>query len=187
MWVMLDGWEWPGMMSDPRGGPCYLYTDIWLIDWLKIINNSQHFRSTTLWIPRYTHFRSDGTQSLSCYLFEYLCLSHATFDPRSSCWIFPPIRGQNGESLTNQRRGLSMSWPRVRVGDSCGESEGRVNQTFHTLTSVTVPGFWLVAECQCWPLIGQWSHPSHPGGVGRADRQWSQVTSDSRHQSWLGN
>ena len=89
-----------------------------------------------------------------------------------------PIRGLKSASLTNQRQGPMMSWLRLREGDSCGDCEGRVNQTFHTLTSLTthklLASDWLLSH-----RAGLWlvtSAPSQPRGVGRAGRQWWPVT-----------
>ena len=95
------------MMSDSRGGPCYLYTDIWLIDWLQIINNSQHFSSAEdplIHISGVTGHNHCHVTFSNIYVFPMPLLTLA-----QAAGFFQPIRGQNGESLTNQRRGLLMS------------------------------------------------------------------------------
>ena len=165
------------VMSAPRVAPCYLHPDIWLIHWLKIINNSQHFNTALAGDP--SVWRRDN----HC---------HVTF---SNIYVFPmPLLtlAQAAGFHDNQSEASIVSyWPIRGRGWWCHDWEwgwvtvavtrrGELIKLF-TLSPHSQPArFWLVAECQSWPLIGQW-------GVGRAGRQWSQVTSDSHHQSWLGN
>lgn len=147
--MMFDGWEWPSMMSDPRGGPCYLYTDIWLIDWLKIINNSQQHFSTTLKIPWYTFREWRDTiivmlpfrifMSFPCHFWPSLRVLDFFSQSEARSVSHWPIRG-GGWACHDQERG----WVTVAVS-----RRGELIKLF-TLSPHSQAG------SSSWLLIGRW-------------------------------
>ena len=147
--MMFDGWEWPSMMSDPRGGPCYLYTDIWLIDWLKIINNSQQHFSTTLKIPWYT-FR-EWRDTIIVMLPFRIFMSFP-------CHFWPSSRVLD---LFSQSESRSVShWPIRGGGWACHDQERGWVTVVVSRRGELIKLFTLSPHSQAgsgsWLLIGPW-------------------------------
>ena len=179
--VMLAGSD--PAMSLPGVSPCYLYRNIWLIDWLQIINKTFNISTQCWWYRSIVTFQEWRRQFCHVTFSNINVLPMPLLTPRQRS----PDQSEGKNWLIDQWEASVMraSWLRGRVGDSCGEAEGRANQSVHTLTSPHTTALWLVTEPQLWPLIGHNLHLSPPGCGKSGDSLVTVVRSDSHdHADW---
>ena len=155
--VMLAGSD--PAMSLPGVSPCYLYRNIWLIDWLQIINKTYNISTQCWWSRSIVTFQKWRRQFCHVTFSNINVLPMPLLTPRQRS----PDQSEGENWLIDQWEAsvMRVSWLRGRVGDSCGEAEGRANQSVHTLTSPHTPALSLVHQftfkASYWSTENNWT------------------------------